>query len=78
MSKKSTHKKNKLKPFDVVALLRSIPEKKLIVGQVGTVVEILDENVYEVEFANRKGETLVTLPLRKKDIMLLHYEMEFA
>jgi hypothetical protein len=64
------------KTFDVVALLRDLPEKSLVRGQVGTIVEQLDENVFEVEFANKKGETLSVETLRDSDLFLLHFESE--
>ncbi|MDZ7694431.1 MAG: DUF4926 domain-containing protein [Balneolaceae bacterium] len=60
--------------LDTVALLKKIPEKGLDKGQVGTIVEQLDENIFEVEFTNSKGETLITLPLSSSDLMLLHFE----
>ena len=62
------------KILDIVALLVDRPESKLVSGQVGTILEQLDENVYEVEFADKKGRTLVTLPIESKDLMLLHFE----
>jgi hypothetical protein len=64
------------KIFDVVALLRDLPEKKLVRGQVGTIVELLDENVFEVEFINKKGETLSLETLKDSDLFLLHFEFE--
>lgn len=64
------------KLLDVVALLRNVPEKKLIKGQVGTIVEILDENAFEVEFINSKGETKTTEALKDSDLFLLHFEFE--
>jgi len=66
----------KIKLLDSVALLRNIPKKNLAKGQVGTVVELLDEGTYEIEFTNSRGETIQTLPLSKKDIILLHFESE--
>jgi Domain of unknown function (DUF4926) len=65
-----------LKLLDVVALLKDIPEKNLLKGQVGTVTEILDDNVFEVEFSNKKGETIATLPLKSDELLILHYELE--
>jgi hypothetical protein len=48
-----------MKTLDTVALRRSIPEKKLVKGQVGTIVEKLDRDTYEVEFLDTKtGLTL--------------------
>lgn len=51
------------KLLDVVALLRDIPEKKLMNGQVGTIVEHLDDTLFEVEFINKNGETITSLPV---------------
>jgi hypothetical protein len=38
--------------LDVVALTADLPDKGLLRGQVGTVVEILAPGVFEVEFAD--------------------------
>jgi len=61
-----------LKLLDVVALLKDMPEERLVKGQVGTVVEELDEGVYEIEFADKQGKTIATLALTNEDLMLLH------
>jgi hypothetical protein len=66
----------KLKVLDVVAVIKDIPEKKLVKGQVGTIVDQLDENVFEVEFCNKSGETISTQTLRDSDLFLLHFELE--
>jgi catabolite regulation protein CreA len=42
--------KRDIEILDVVALMKDIPSKKLIIGQVGTVVEILGQDAIEVEF----------------------------
>jgi hypothetical protein len=47
-----------LKTLDVVALLVDKPEEQLVTGQVGTVVELLAPDVYEVEFLDSKGRTI--------------------
>jgi uncharacterized protein YceH (UPF0502 family) len=67
--------KNNLKVLDVVALLRDLPEKKLVKGQVGTIVEKWDTRVFEVEFCNTKGETLALEQIDEKDLLLLHYQL---
>jgi hypothetical protein len=41
--------------LDVVALTADIPELGLSAGQVGTVVELLSDQVFEVEFSDDKG-----------------------
>ena len=66
---------NTLKVLDVVAILRDIPEKKLVKGQVGTIVEKWDNNVFEVEFCNTKGETLALAQIGDRDLLLLHYQI---
>jgi hypothetical protein len=66
------------KQLDVVALTRDIPEKKLVKGLVGTIVEQLDENVFEVEFVNTKGETIALESIRSADLFLLHFELAKA
>ena len=43
-------KKESLKLFDTVAILKDISEKKVVFGQVGTIVEELETDVFEVEF----------------------------
>jgi hypothetical protein len=40
-------KKKPIKLLDTVALLEDLPERKLRAGEVGTVVEVLEEGVYE-------------------------------
>ncbi len=71
-------KKKALKVLDTVAILKDIPKKKVVFGQVGTIVEKLTEDVFEVEFADKFGETIAEFAVKSADLMLLHYEMEFA
>ncbi|TAF77887.1 MAG: DUF4926 domain-containing protein [Bacteroidetes bacterium] len=71
-------KTDPLKLCSTVALLKDFLDKKVVFGQVGTVVEILSENVFEVEFANKFGETIAEFAVEAKYLMLLHYEMEIA
>ena len=63
-----------IKLLDVVALVADLPEKKLYKGQVGTVVEILAPDAYEVEFVDKDGQTYAMEALEEKQILLLHYE----
>ena len=58
----------------VVALLEDVPEKGLLRGQVGTVVESLGPGVYEVEFSDDSGETYASLALRSDQLMRLRHE----
>lgn len=59
--------------LDVVALTESLTEQGLRRGQVGTVVEELAPNVFEVEFSDDSGRTYASLALRADQLMVLHY-----
>jgi hypothetical protein len=58
----------------VVALLEDLPQKALLRGQVGTVVERLAPGVYEVEFSDDSGRTYASLALSTDQLMRLHHE----
>ena len=58
--------------LDTVALIEDIPERRISRGEVGTVVEILERDVYEVEFSDDRGETYAELALRGEQLVLLH------
>jgi hypothetical protein len=58
----------------VVALLEDVPQKGLLRGQVGTVVESLAPGVYEVEFSDDSGQTYASIALRSEQLMRLHHE----
>ena len=60
--------------LDVVALTEDIPDRGLLRGQVGTVVESLGPGVFEVEFVDNEGRTYATLPLRASQLLVLHYQ----
>jgi hypothetical protein len=64
--------------LDVVALTEDLPEHSLTRGQVGTVVEELAPDVFEVEFSDNEGHTYATLSLRSDQLMILHYEPVLA
>ncbi len=63
-----------LKLLDVVALTASLPERSLVRGQVGTIVESLAPDVFEVEFCDNDGRTYALLALKASQLMALHYE----
>ncbi|MBI5894929.1 MAG: DUF4926 domain-containing protein [Desulfobacterales bacterium] len=65
--------KDEIKLLDVVALIGDMKERGLVKGQVGTVVEILGNGVFEVEFCDNDGRTYATLALRNDQIMALYY-----
>jgi len=60
--------------LDVVALTEDLPERGLRRGQVGTVVEQLAPQVYEVEFCDNQGRGYATLALRADQLMVLWYQ----
>jgi hypothetical protein len=60
--------------LDVVALTEDLPQRGLARGQVGTVVEALAPEVFEVEFCDNDGRTYASLALRTDQLMVLHYQ----
>ncbi len=64
--------KRKIKLLDTIALVKDIPSRKLKRGEVGTVVEILAPEVFEVEFCDDEGQTYAELALRSDQIIPLH------
>jgi hypothetical protein len=68
--------KRKIKLLSAVALVEDLPGRKLKRGEVGTVVEVLAPNVYEVEFCDEEGQTYAELALRGDQLILLHNQGE--
>jgi hypothetical protein len=64
--------------LDIAALTADLPNRSLVRGQVGTVVEHLGLDVYEVEFSYDSGRTYAQLPLRLEQLMVLHYAPQAA
>ena len=64
----------KLNLFDIVALKNDLPDRYLLAGQVGTIVEILAPEVYEVEFSDDDGQTYATQALPAHQLLKLHYK----
>jgi hypothetical protein len=60
--------------LSVVTILEAVPERGLLRGQVGTVVETLAPGVYEVEFSDDAGRTYASLALRADQLIQLRYE----
>jgi len=63
-----------IKLLNVVALTEALPERKLQLGQVGTVVEELAPDVFEVEFTDNDGRAFASLALQARQLLVLHYE----
>src|SRR6267154_290220 len=68
--------RKKIKLLDTVALVDDLPERKLKRGEVGTVVEILAPDVFEVEFSDEEGQTCAEVALRADQIIALHSQGE--
>jgi hypothetical protein len=64
--------------LDVVALIEDVPAKHLLRGQVGTVVEVLAPEVYEVEFCDDEGRTYTTTALSASQLLVLRYRPQIA
>jgi hypothetical protein len=63
-------------PFDVVALLSGLPAQRLARGQVGTIVEQLDENISLVEFSDEQGRAFAVAPCPMTELLTLRYVPE--
>lgn len=63
-----------IQTLDVVALTEDIPAHDLRRGQVGTVVETLSSDIFEVEFIDNDGRTYATLALQSRQLLVLHYQ----
>lgn len=65
---------NAIKELDVVALLTNVPEAHLSKGAIGTVIHVYNKNIYEIEFADLKGETYALATLPAENLLLLKHE----
>lgn len=65
-----------IRVLDTVALIEDLPDRKLKRGEVGTVVEILAPDVYEVEFSDDDGQTYAEFALQRDQLVLLHNKGE--
>jgi hypothetical protein len=59
--------------LDVVALLEDLPDWGLVAGQVGTIVEKISHDVFEVEFTDDMERTYDMVPLETQQLIHLHY-----
>lgn len=74
----------KVQLHDVVALMEDVKAKHLMTrqplrlrrGQVGTVVMPLNDDHFQVEFADRDGRAYAMLPLRDSQLMVLREQPE--
>lgn len=66
--------KTEINLLDVVALTEDLPDRGLLRGQVGTVVEQLSPDTFEVEFVDNDGRTYATLTIQASQLLVLHYQ----
>ncbi|HXQ65864.1 MAG TPA: DUF4926 domain-containing protein [Alphaproteobacteria bacterium] len=64
--------------LDVVALLADLPAAGLARGQVGTIVEQLDDRTLLVEFSDDQGRAYALAPCPRAELLVLHYVPEAA
>ena len=57
--------------LDIVALKEDLPQHHLSAGQVGTLVEPLAPDVFEVDFSDDEGQTYAMLPLHTSQLLKL-------
>ena len=60
--------------LDVVALIEDLPQKELRRGQVGTIVEKLAPQVFDVEFSGLDGKIYATAAVSEKLLIQLIHE----
>ena len=67
--------------LSLVALTDDLPSQKLTRGQIGTVVEHLDEGGEQallVEFSDDQGRTYAMVDLKPDQLIVLHRNIEAA
>jgi Domain of unknown function (DUF4926) len=78
MKAKKGAKSERPSVLDVVALLTDFPPQRLARGQVGTIVELLDDKTLLVEFSDDQGRAYAVAPCPQADLLVLHYVPEAA
>ena len=78
MKKKEGAESERPSVLDVVALLTELPARRLARGQVGTIVEQLDDKTSLVEFSDEQGRAYAVAPCPRADLLVLHYVPEAA
>ena len=67
--------------LSLIALTDDLPDRKLTRGQIGTVVEYLDQGKEEallVEFSDDQGSTYAMVDLKPDQLIVLHRKIEAA
>ena len=57
--------------LSAVALLRDLPQHRLVRGQVGTVVEELDQSTALIEFSDDDGRAYAIVPCPRDALLVL-------
>jgi hypothetical protein len=57
--------------LSTVALLRDLPQHRLVRGQIGTIVEALDETTTLVEFSDDDGRAYAIVPCPRDALLVL-------
>jgi Domain of unknown function (DUF4926) len=57
--------------LSAVALLRDLPQHRLVRGQIGTIVEALDEATTLVEFSDDNGRAYAIVPCPRDALLVL-------
>jgi hypothetical protein len=71
---------DKIEVLDVVALTENFDADgvRLQRGEVGTVVELWKDGVFEVEFSDNSGKAYAFAALRPEQMMKLHFRKDEA
>jgi Domain of unknown function (DUF4926) len=64
--------------LDIVALLADRPDDGLARGQVGTIVEALQNDALLVEFSDNEGRPYAIVPCADADLLVLHHQPQTA
>jgi hypothetical protein len=65
--------KRHIRLLDVVAVIVDLPEHGLVRGHVGTVVEPLGDDVFDVEFSDDDGRAYAIAALRADQLIPLYH-----
>ena len=57
--------------LDAVVLTKDVPKHELRRGHVGTIVEVLAPNTYEVKFSDDEGTPFAIVPLQAEHLLRL-------
>jgi hypothetical protein len=76
MSAKKNTKNERSSLLAAVALLTDLPAQRLARGQVGTIVEQLDDTTSLV--SDEQGRAYAVAPCQRADLLVLHYVPEAA